>query len=97
MDDDISKTKYGSSSHQVMKDKAKQLVDDLQGIFSKLQSARNESRTNDIVFFEAKMHLMLQEWKTELNKPSPASSLGVCIYVDAKLIFCSLSYCKIAM
>ncbi|KAF7822944.1 transcription factor VOZ1 [Senna tora] len=74
--DDSSKNKYGSSSHQAMKDKAKQLVDDLHGIFTKLQSARMESRDCDIVVFEEKMHQTLQEWKTELNKPSPVSSMA---------------------
>ncbi|XP_054815128.1 transcription factor VOZ1-like isoform X2 [Prosopis cineraria] len=72
--DDSLKNQVGSSSDPSMKNKAKQLVDDLQGIFVKLRTAREENR--DIVIFEEQVHQMLQEWKTELNKPSPASSLA---------------------
>ncbi|KAI9093245.1 hypothetical protein K1719_027259 [Acacia pycnantha] len=74
--DDSSKNRYGSSSNPSMKNKAKHLVDDLQGIFTKLRSAREENRSNDVVMFEEQLHQTLQEWKTELNKPSPASSLA---------------------
>ncbi|XP_028761660.1 transcription factor VOZ1-like [Neltuma alba] len=74
--DDTSKNKYGSSSDPSMKNKAKQLVDDLQGIFTKLRSAREENRSNDIIIYEELVHQTLQEWKTELNAPSPASSLA---------------------
>ncbi|KAF3652402.1 putative OPA3-like protein-like [Capsicum annuum] len=35
------------ASHQLFKDKAKNRVDDLQGVFNNLQSARKESRTYD--------------------------------------------------
>ena len=77
--DDSSKNKDGSSFHQSMKSRAKQLVDDLEGIFTKLQSARKENRANDIVVYEEQVHRMLQDWKTELLKPSPSSSLAVCI------------------
>lgn len=64
-----------STSHQLYKDRAKNRVDDLQGIFSDLQSARKESRTVDVVLLEEQVHQMLREWKAELNEPSPASSL----------------------
>ncbi|XP_057797543.1 transcription factor VOZ1-like isoform X2 [Salvia miltiorrhiza] len=64
-----------SASHQVFKDRAKNRVDDLQGIFSDLQSARKESRTIDVAVLEEQVHQMLREWKAELNDPSPASSL----------------------
>lgn len=64
-----------SASHQLFKDKAKNRVDDLQGIFSDLQSARKESRTIDVAVLEEQVHQMLREWKAELNDPSPASSL----------------------
>lgn len=80
MMDDSSKNKSGSASHQSMKDKAKQLVDDLQAMFTKLQSARKENRANDVAVFEEQVHQMLQEWKTELNKPSPASS-SLAVYI----------------
>ncbi|XP_068665416.1 transcription factor VOZ1-like isoform X1 [Aristolochia californica] len=70
-------TKSGckSASHQLFKDKAKNRVDDLQGMFSDLQSARKESRTSDVTVLEEQVHQMLREWKAELNDPSPASSL----------------------
>ncbi|KAM7500749.1 hypothetical protein LguiA_025163 [Lonicera macranthoides] len=62
-------------SHQVFKDRAKNRVDDLQGMFSDLQSARKESRSIDVAVLEEQVHQMLREWKSELNEPSPASSL----------------------
>lgn len=64
-----------SASHHVFKDRAKNRVDDLQGMFSDLQSARKESRTIDVAVLEEQVHQMLREWKAELNEPSPASSL----------------------
>lgn len=71
------KGKCGSSSHKSMKEKEKYLVDKIQGIFTNLQSARKESRANDIVMFEEQMHQLLREWKAELE--SPATSLAVCL------------------
>lgn len=64
-----------SSSHQLFKDRAKNRVDDLQGVFSDLQSARKDSRSIDVAVLEEQVHQMLREWKAELNEPSPASSL----------------------
>ncbi|KAI3466709.1 hypothetical protein Pfo_023372 [Paulownia fortunei] len=64
-----------SASHQLFKDRAKNRVDDLQGMFGDLQSARKESRTIDVAVLEEQVHQMLREWKAELNEPSPASSL----------------------
>ncbi|KAL6567377.1 Transcription factor voz1 [Orobanche gracilis] len=64
-----------SASHQLFKDRAKNRVDDLQGMFSDLQSARKESRTIDVAVLEEQVHQMLREWKAELIEPSPASSL----------------------
>nr|CAD1834300.1 unnamed protein product [Ananas comosus var. bracteatus] len=64
-----------SASHQVFKDKAKNRVDDLQGMFSDLQSARRESRGADAAVLEEQVHQMLREWKAELNEASPAASL----------------------
>ncbi|PIN15624.1 hypothetical protein CDL12_11731 [Handroanthus impetiginosus] len=64
-----------SASHQLFKARAKNLVDDLQGMFSDLQSARKENRTIDVAVLEEQVHQMLREWKSELNEPSPASSL----------------------
>ncbi|PIA35093.1 hypothetical protein AQUCO_03600034v1 [Aquilegia coerulea] len=64
-----------SASHQLFKDKAKNRVDDLQGVFTDLQYARKESRNSDVAVLEEQVHQMLREWKSELNEPSPASSL----------------------
>ncbi|EPS68836.1 hypothetical protein M569_05932 [Genlisea aurea] len=64
-----------SASHQHFKDRAKNLVDDLQGMFINLQSARKESRSIDVAVLEEQVHQMLREWKAELNEVSPASSL----------------------
>uniref|UniRef100_A0A5B7AKN8 Putative transcription factor VOZ1 n=1 Tax=Davidia involucrata TaxID=16924 RepID=A0A5B7AKN8_DAVIN len=63
------------ASHQLFKDRAKNLVDDLQGMFTDLQSARKESRSIDVAVLEEQVHQMLREWKAELNEPSPAPSL----------------------
>ncbi|KAK6917624.1 hypothetical protein RJ641_018377 [Dillenia turbinata] len=70
-----SKSVCKSASHQMFKDKAKNRVDDLQGMFTDLQFARKESRTIDAAVLEEQVHQMLREWKAELNEPSPASSL----------------------
>ncbi|KAL7102839.1 hypothetical protein ACP275_08G143300 [Erythranthe tilingii] len=64
-----------SASHNLFKDRAKNRVDDLQGMFGDLQSARKESRSIDVALLEEQVHQMLREWKAELNEPSPASSL----------------------
>ncbi|GAB2301195.1 Transcription factor voz1 [Dionaea muscipula] len=63
------------ASHNLFKDRAKNRVDDLQGIFTDLQSARKESRSIDAAVLEEQVYQMLREWKAELNEPSPASSL----------------------
>uniref|UniRef100_A0A6N2KZQ0 Transcription factor VOZ1 n=1 Tax=Salix viminalis TaxID=40686 RepID=A0A6N2KZQ0_SALVM len=70
-----SKINCKSASHKLFKDKAKNRVDDLQGMFLDLQFARKESRTVDVAVLEEQVHQMLREWKSELNEPSPASSL----------------------
>ncbi|KAJ9690549.1 hypothetical protein PVL29_012944 [Vitis rotundifolia] len=70
-----SKSNCKSASHKLFKDKAKNRVDDLQGMFTDLQSARKESRSVDVAVLEEQLHQMLREWKAELNEPSPASSL----------------------
>ncbi|XP_010924399.1 transcription factor VOZ1-like isoform X2 [Elaeis guineensis] len=80
-----SKTGCRSASHQLFKDKAKNRVDDLQGIFTDLQSARKESRTADVAVLEEQVHQMLREWKSELNEPSPASSLLGNAHVSSEL------------
>ncbi|KAL5720241.1 Transcription factor voz1 [Ranunculus cassubicifolius] len=64
-----------SASHQLFKDKAKNRVEDLHGMFNDLQYARKESRTGDVTVLEEQVNQMLREWKAELNEPSPASSL----------------------
>ncbi|KAF8409170.1 hypothetical protein HHK36_005244 [Tetracentron sinense] len=70
-----SKNGCKSASHQLFKDKAKNRVDDLQGMFTDLQYARKASRSGDVAVLEEQVHQMLREWKAELNEPSPASSL----------------------
>ncbi|KAL4281338.1 hypothetical protein GQ457_03G036610 [Hibiscus cannabinus] len=70
-----SKINCKSASHKHFKDRAKNRVDDLQGIFLDLQFARKESRSIDVSVLEEQVHQMLREWKSELNEPSPASSL----------------------
>ncbi|XP_004293908.1 PREDICTED: transcription factor VOZ1-like [Fragaria vesca subsp. vesca] len=69
-----SKSNCKSVSHKLFKDKAKNRVDDLQGMFMDLQFARKESRTIDATLLEEQVHQMLREWKSELNETSPASS-----------------------
>jgi hypothetical protein len=70
-----SKTNCRSASHKLFKDKAKNRVDDLQGMLLDLQFARKESRPTDVTLLEEQVNQMLREWKSELNEPSPASSL----------------------
>ncbi|KAL8091983.1 hypothetical protein AgCh_034316 [Apium graveolens] len=74
---------------QVMKERAKNRVDDLQGMFCELQSARKESHTNDVALLEEQVNQMLGEWQSVRNHPSHASSFqdivftlvqsGVCV------------------
>ncbi|TYK09550.1 transcription factor VOZ1-like [Cucumis melo var. makuwa] len=68
------KSKCQSTSHLLLKEKAKNRVNDLQGIFTNLQNARKESRTTDVAVLEEQVHQMLREWNAELHEPSPASS-----------------------
>ncbi|XP_050381127.1 transcription factor VOZ1-like isoform X2 [Argentina anserina] len=70
-----SKGKCESSSHKLLKEKAKTRVDQLQAFLTNLKSAK-ESQTDDTATLE-EVNKMLQEWKAELNEPSPASSLLV--------------------
>ncbi|CAM0954592.1 unnamed protein product [Alopecurus aequalis] len=69
------KSPRSSSRHQQFRDRAKTRVDDLQEIFSGLQSARKESRSADAAILEEQVHQMLREWRAELSVASPASSL----------------------
>ncbi|KAL6838553.1 hypothetical protein ACP4OV_031609 [Aristida adscensionis] len=69
------KASRSSTRHRQFRDRAKTRVDDLQEIFSGLQSARKESRAADAAVLEEQVHLMLREWRAELSVPSPASSL----------------------
>lgn len=65
-----------SSRHQQFRNLAKTRVDDLQEMFSGLQSARKEARSTDAAVLEAQLHQMLREWRAELSvSSSPASSL----------------------
>lgn len=71
------KGKRGSawSFRQQFKNKAKNRVDDLQGMFNDLQQARKENRMTDVTILEEQVHQMLREWKAELHEASPTSSL----------------------
>ncbi|XP_008784454.2 transcription factor VOZ1-like isoform X2 [Phoenix dactylifera] len=64
-----------SAAHGLLKERAKNRVDDLQGMLSDLQAARKESRAADAALLEEQVHQMLREWKAELDEASPASSL----------------------
>ena len=64
-----------AKSHRILKDRAMNRVDDLQGMLMDLQSARKDSRKIDMALLEEQVHQMLKEWKKELNEPSPSSSL----------------------
>ncbi|KAM0924984.1 hypothetical protein ACQ4PT_004523 [Festuca glaucescens] len=69
------KSPRSSSRHRQFRDRAKTRVNDLQEIFSGLQSARKESRSADAAVLEEQVHQMLREWRAELSVASPASSL----------------------
>ncbi|KAK3135083.1 hypothetical protein QOZ80_5BG0414370 [Eleusine coracana subsp. coracana] len=64
-----------STRHRQFRDRAKTRVDDLQEMFSGLQSARKESRSADAAVLEEQVHQMLREWRAELSVASPASSI----------------------
>lgn len=66
-----------SSQSQTFKAKAKNRVDDLQGLFCSLQQARKENRAGDVATLEEQVNQMLREWKAELHEASPATSLLV--------------------
>jgi hypothetical protein len=71
------KSPRSSSRHRQFRDRAKTRVDELQEIFSDLQSARRESRSADAAVLEEQAQQMLGEFRAELNVASPASSLQV--------------------
>ncbi|KAG5561771.1 hypothetical protein RHGRI_004719 [Rhododendron griersonianum] len=48
-----------TASHQHFKDRAKNRVDDLQGMFADLQSARKDSRSIEVAVLEEQVHQML--------------------------------------
>ncbi|KAF6151478.1 hypothetical protein GIB67_016290 [Kingdonia uniflora] len=60
----------------MFKDKTKNRVDDLQGVFTNFQSARKgRSGNGEVSTLEEQVQQMLREWKAELEELSPASSL----------------------
>ncbi|RRT34193.1 hypothetical protein B296_00053653 [Ensete ventricosum] len=67
---------------RALREKAKNRVDDLQGMFADVQSAHKEGRSADAAVLEEQLHQLLREWKAELGEPSPAasaaSSLPIC-------------------
>ncbi|CAN1351490.1 Transcription factor VOZ1 [Linum perenne] len=71
------KSKCSSTSHNHFKDNAKNRLNDLQGRFSDLQAAIRDGRQRDVVVLEEQVCQSIREWKTELDAPSPASSLLV--------------------
>jgi hypothetical protein len=90
------------SRHQQFRARAMTRVDDLQEVFSGLQSARKDSRPTDAAILEAQLQQMLREWRSELSAPSPASSLQVPFlllpshiptpsFFVARLMFCPLA------
>ncbi|KAF5742315.1 transcription factor VOZ1-like isoform X2 [Tripterygium wilfordii] len=89
-----SKSNCRSASHKLLKDKAKNRVDDLQGMFMNLQDARKESRSIDAAVLEEQVHQMLREWKAELKEPSPASSLQQGGSLGSSEIFRLLRLCE---
>ncbi|CAH9112156.1 unnamed protein product [Cuscuta europaea] len=79
-----------SSSYQVFKDRAKNRVDDLQGMLTDLQSLRKESRTIEVAVLEEQLNQMLREWKSELNELSSSSSLQ-----GGSLVFNTSDLCRL--
>eukprot|EP01018_Ginkgo_biloba_P029328 Gb_24067 [translate_table: standard] len=75
MESSKGKNRSKWATHQQFKNKAKNRVDDLQGMFTDLQQARKENRVSDVAILEEQVHQMLREWKAELHEASPASSL----------------------
>ena len=65
------------ASHQLFKDKVKNRVYDLQGMFTDLQSSKKESQSIEAAVLGEQVHQMLREWKAELDEPSPVNSLQV--------------------
>ncbi|XP_071689615.1 transcription factor VOZ1-like [Rutidosis leptorrhynchoides] len=66
-----SKTEF----YKLLKDRTKNRVEDLDGIFAGLRSTRKESCGIEVAELEEQIHQMIQELKNELSQPSPASSL----------------------
>ncbi|KAK9664245.1 hypothetical protein RND81_14G028300 [Saponaria officinalis] len=62
--------------HRTLKGQAKNRVQHLQLIINELQLARKQSRDGDIAKLEEQVNEVLREWKTELDEPTPASSLN---------------------
>lgn len=81
MQNNSSKNKCTSASHQQMVENAKNRLNFLQQLFTDLQAARKDGRADDVAFLEEQVYQNLREWKFELCTPSPASSLLVCIFL----------------
>lgn len=62
-------------SHKLLKDQAKNRVEDLQSMLNELHQARKDSRAVDVATLEEQLNQILREWKAELDEPTPASSL----------------------
>ncbi|KAH9315740.1 hypothetical protein KI387_024367, partial [Taxus chinensis] len=75
MEGDEGKRRSKWSTHEQFKNKAKNRIDDLQGMFTDLQQARKENHVSDVLILEEQVHQILREWKAELHEASPAPSL----------------------
>ena len=80
------KHRSSTQSHS-FKVKAKNRVEDLQGVFCSLQQARRENRGVDVGVLEEQVNQMLREWKAELHEPTPSSSLVVRLLLISLLPF----------
>ncbi|KAL9241083.1 hypothetical protein vseg_015233 [Gypsophila vaccaria] len=60
---------------QTLKGQAKNRLQHLQLMLDELQLARKQSRDGDIAKLEEQVNEVLREWRSELDEPTPASSL----------------------
>lgn len=60
-------------THQLLKERARSRVDDLQAMFSAVQSARRDGRVADMAALEGRLGCLLREWGAELAEDSSAS------------------------
>lgn len=90
-----TKSKCSSTSHHLLMDNAKNRLNVLQERFFDLQAARQEGRISDVAMLEEQVYQSLREWKAELDAPSPATSLLVCITNSPIVIVIVDSECRL--